>query len=250
MIHPARLAGLGRSLWLYYGVPGRLRATRQFHAQFIGPGDLCFDIGAHVGNRAWVWAGLGARVVALEPQPDFARIIRWLARRRPAIELVEAAAGARPGTLELHVSRRHPTVSTASRSFLDSVAGTPSFSRVRWDTRIEVPVTTLDALIAEHGRPAFVKIDVEGFEAEVLDGLSMPIPRLSFEWLAETIPTALACVDSLGRLGDYRFNVTVGEAQRFVLDRWVDEGMIRAWLEARPPDSGSGDVYARRDDDG
>jgi FkbM family methyltransferase len=211
----------------------------------IGPGDLCFDIGAHVGNRSWVWAGLGARVVALEPQPDLARIVRWLARRRPAIELIEAAVGPRPGTLELHVSRRHPTVSTASRSFLDSVTGAPSFRQVRWDDKIEVPVTTLDALIDRYGRPAFVKIDVEGFEAEVLEGLSVPLPALSFEWLAETIPTACTCVARLGRLGDYRFNATLGETQRFVLERWVERRTILAWLEARPRHSGSGDVYAR-----
>lgn len=241
----ARLAGFARSLWLYYGVPGRLRATRRFYRELIRPGDRCFDIGAHVGNRSWVWAGLGAKVVALEPQPDFARFVRWLARRRAGIELVEAAVGARPGMLTLHISRRHPTVSTASRSFLESVAGAPSFGGVHWDQAIDVPVTTLDALVARYGRPDFVKIDVEGFEGEVLDGLSVPPRTLSFEWLAETIPSALACVDRLLRLGDYRFNAVMGEAMRFEFDPWVDEAAIRDWLRARPPHGGSGDIYAR-----
>lgn len=239
----ARLTGLTRSLWLYYGVPGRLRATRRFYAQLIRPGDLCFDVGAHAGNRAWVWAGLGARAVALEPQPDFARWLRWLARRRCGIEVVEQALGPSAGTLTLNISRRHPTVTTGSSGFLKSVATAPAFRQVRWDRRVDVPMTTLDALVHQYGRPAFIKIDVEGFEAEVLAGLSTPVPSLSFEWLAETMPVALACVERLERLGPYRFNVSKGESMRFSLRDWVEADEIRRWL--RVQQSGSGDVYAR-----
>ncbi|HRF81237.1 MAG TPA: FkbM family methyltransferase, partial [Flavobacteriales bacterium] len=46
-----------------------------------------------------------------------------------------------------------------------------------WDRAIEVPVTTLDRLIDQYGRPAFVKIDVEGFEDEVLVGSEAIIQR-------------------------------------------------------------------------
>jgi FkbM family methyltransferase len=243
--HLARLIGLARSLWLYYGVPGRLWRTRRFYAQFVREGDLCFDVGAHVGSRAWVWSGLGARVVAIEPQPDFVAFLRWLFRNRPKVEVVEAAVAASPGRLTLRISRRHPTVTTASSQFLTSVAGAASFQGVRWQDSCEVEAVTLDALIARYGLPAFVKIDVEGFEAEALKGLSQPLPALSFEYLAETTKVALACVDRLEALGRYRYNVARGESMTFIAEPWLDAEGVRRWLAAQGPGSGSGDVYAR-----
>lgn len=245
MPDPARLIGLARSLWLYYGVPGRLRRTRRFYAQFVRQGELCFDVGAHVGSRTWVWSQLGARVVAIEPQPDFAAFLRWLFRHRPAVALVEAAIAAEPGRLRLRISRRHPTVSSASERFLGSVANATSFGDVRWQDSCEVEATTLDWLIWRYGVPSFVKIDVEGFEADALKGLSRPLPALSFEYLPETVEVALACIDRLEALGTYRYNVVRGESMVFVADRWLEPTDIRIWLAAQAPGSGSGDVYAR-----
>jgi FkbM family methyltransferase len=239
-----RAYGVLRSLLIYYAWPGRLAKTRAFYGALIGAGDLCFDIGAHVGNRSYVWSRLGAQVVALEPQPDFARFCRWLFKGK-SVEVVEAAAGAAPGVLELQISRRHPTVSTMSGKFLKSVDGAASFEQVRWDDSVEVEVLTLDQLIRRFGKPAFVKIDVEGFEPDVLAGLSEPVAALSFEYLAETIPIATACVDRLEELGRYRYNVSASEDMTYLFERWMDAAEIRAWLEARPANSGSGDVYAR-----
>lgn len=245
MRDPARLLGLARSLWLYYGVPGRLRRTRRFYAQFVHQGELCFDIGAHVGSRAWVFSRLGARVVAIEPQPDCAAFLRWLFRRRPAVALVEAAIAAAPGRLTLRISRRHPTVSSTSERFLGAVASAASFEGVRWQDSCEVEATTLDRLIWRYGVPSFVKIDVEGFEAEVLKGLSRPLPAVSFEYLPETAEVALACIDRLEALGSYRYNVARGESMTFLVAEWLEATDIRTWLAAQAPGSGSGDVYAR-----
>ena len=70
--------GLARSLAIYHAIPLRQGRMRRFYAAFVGVGDLVFDIGAHAGNRARAFAALGCRVVALEPQPDFARLLRTL----------------------------------------------------------------------------------------------------------------------------------------------------------------------------
>lgn len=241
-----RLLGLARSFWLYYGVPGRIGATRRFYRQFVGAGDLCFDIGAHVGNRSHAWLGLGARVVAVEPQPDFARILRLLFRNQKNLEVVEAGIASEPGTITLRLSRRHPTVTTASAGFIDAVASDPSFAAVRWDDEVVVPALTLDQLMGRFGLPAFVKIDVEGFEAEVLDGLSTPIPALSFEYLEATLPSALRCIDRLESLDSYIYNLSLGESLKLASPTWLEAKQMRAWLRFLPAGTASGDIYARR----
>jgi FkbM family methyltransferase len=240
-----RAWGLGRSLWMYYGEPGGGRRLDAFYGQFVRPGSLCFDIGAHVGNRARSFARLGARVVVLEPQPDLARFLRFLFRRDPRVLVRAEAVAASPGRVTLLVSPRTPTVTTGSPGFIAATARVPSFAWVRWDERVEVPATTLDALIADHGRPDFVKIDVEGMEHEVLAGLSQPLPALSFEFVPSALESALMSLDRLAALGPYRFNVSLGESLRLALPDWIDAATMGAWLRARPLEGDSGDVYAR-----
>jgi len=241
----AQAAGFGRSLLIYYGQPWRTAAMRRHYAALIAPGDLVFDIGAHVGNQTRVLARLGARVVAIEPQPQLARWLRWLFRADRRVTVVETALGARPGKASLYPSPRTPTVATLSSDWIASVGSARSFARVRWGAPIEVPVTTLDALIEQHGLPRFCKIDVEGFEAEILRGLWQPIPLLSFEYVPAAIAIACETVGLLAALGHYRFNLTVGERRAFRWPQWQETAATLAWLRARRPDERSGDVYAK-----
>ena len=246
----ARAMGFGRSLLIYYGQPWRIAAMRRHYAALIAPGDLVFDIGAHVGNQTRVLAGLGARVVAIEPQPQLARWLRWLFRREPRVVVVETALGARPGKASLYPSPRTPTVASLSSDWIASVGRSRSFARVRWGAPLDVPVTTLDALIERHGLPRFCKIDVEGFEAEILRGLSQPIPLLSLEYVPAATGIACEAVALLAALGSYRFNATVGEQRSFRWPNWQEPAAALAWLHARRPDERSGDVYARLESSG
>ncbi len=229
-------AGLARSLVIYRARPGRIARLARFYATLLQPGDLAFDIGAHVGNRARALHRAGARVVAVEPQ---AALHAFLARDLPRdITLLRQAVGATPGIAELAVSRLHPTVSSLVPG---RVAAGPGFGHVRWDAREPVEVTTLDALIAAYGVPRFIKIDVEGFEAEVLAGLTQPVAWITFEALPAAPLAARACLDRLAALGPYRFNLIVGEGDRFALD-WTDAAGLAAAL---PRLNRNGDIYAR-----
>ena len=238
------LFGLARSLWLYRR-PGRQRGLQRMYAPFVAQGDLVFDIGAHVGDRSLAFAALGARVVAFEPQPLLAAFLRRGLARRDRIELVEQALGAAPGVGELRVSRATPTVSSMNARWTRNIgARNPGFAGVRWDRRVEVPVTTLDRMIDIHGRPDFCKIDVEGHEADVLAGLSTPLPALSVEFVAGALDVAQACVDRLEQLGDYRFDFVIGEQREFQWGEWRSADAVREWLAGDADGVASGDLYA------
>lgn len=237
--------GLLRSLLIYRGVPGRRHLLARFYRQFIGPGDLCFDIGAHVGNRLQAWLDLGARVVAVEPQPQLAALLRHWYGDHAQVALVEQAVGAKPGTGRIYISQRHPTVSSLPRNWIDTVQRTEAFASVRWDAELEVQITTLDELIDQHGRPAFCKIDVEGYELEVLSGLSQPLPALSFETVAPAANLAIACIQRLEQLGVYEYNWSAGETQKLLSVSWLAPELMVARLRALAAEKGSGDVYAR-----
>jgi FkbM family methyltransferase len=237
------LAGLVRSLVIYRGQPWKQRRLAAFYGELLTPGDLCFDVGAHVGSRSRAMVKAGARVVALEPQPAFLDFLRRFVRS-PDIEIVGAAAGSESGRLTLHISRRHPTVTTMSRDWIDTVGKTKAFSSVDWDEAVEVPVTTLDALIETHGLPRFCKIDVEGLEPDILAGLSQPIPIVAFEYIPEALDGARACIDRLEALGRYRFNWVVGERHKFAEPHWLSAADMQVAL-TRASANGSGDIYAR-----
>lgn len=216
------------------------------HASFARADDLVFDIGAHVGDRTGSFLALGARVVALEPQPDVFRALRFLYGRCPRAVLHSAAAGSAEGKMSLHLNLRNPTVATLDTGFIRAASHAPGWKDQVWDQTVDVPVTTLDALIARHGVPDFIKIDVEGHEPAVLQGLHTAVPALSFEFTTIQRGAALACIGRLDALGRYAYNFTLGEEHVLQRTGWMDGAEICAVLERLPDAVNSGDVFARR----
>jgi FkbM family methyltransferase len=239
------LGGVLRSLRIYYGTPRRRRAMDRLYARFVAPGDLVFDIGSHVGDRIASFRRLGCRVVAVEPQPALIRTLRLLYGRDRAVTLLPVAVGADIGTVDLLLNLANPTVSTASRAFVAAARGAEGWAEERWTETLAVPMTTIDALIAEHGAPVFVKIDVEGFEGDALDGLSTALPAFSFEFTTIQTEVALRCLARCAALGRYEFNAALGESQTLQHETWLEQEDMAAWLSALPHAANSGDVYAR-----
>lgn len=237
--------GLGRSFDVYYRDAERQARMDRLNAIFVAPGQLAFDIGAHVGDRTASFRRLGARVVALEPQPRVFRALRLIHGSDLRVVLRPEAVGAQSGQITLYVNNDNPTVSTASTELVLAAPTAPGWMEQVWDGRLTVPVVTLDQLVAAHGVPDFIKIDVEGHEAEALMGLSAPLPALSFEITMIQRAVARACIARLSALGRYEFNLSLGEEHRLRHDVWLDAQELLAVLAALPDAANSGDVYAR-----
>ena len=243
-----RAMGMARSLLIYHAIPGRQRRLRRLYRQFVTPGDLVFDLGAHVGNRTRAFRALDCRVVALEPQPDCAQVLRALFRRAHGVTVVESAVGATGGPLQLTINERHPTLSTAADGWREDRERDPRFANIRWNRTVRVASTTLDGLIARFGEPAFVKIDVEGSEPDVLAGLGRPLASLSFEYLPGALDAVHACVARLAALGRYRYNWSPGESFELAAPAWLTGEQLAAVLATNAARRCSGDVYVRLDE--
>jgi FkbM family methyltransferase len=250
-VRPAGLAGLRgvlRSVAIYRLRPRHHAGLVRLYRPFVPAGGLAFDIGAHVGDRTRAFRALGAHVVAVEPQVAAMRVLRLLHDRDPGVALVPEAVGAAPGEALFSVNSRNPTVSTLSAEFVAGTAGAPGWHGQRWDHAARVRVTTLDRLIAAHGVPDFVKIDVEGHEAAALAGLSPANApsALSFEVLTALRPAGLAALDGAAALGYRRFRLSLGESHGFAAG-WTDADGMRSTLRTLPEAANSGDVYAVAD---
>ena len=232
-----------RSLRVYYGHRKRAAAMDRLYREFVKPGDLVFDVGAHVGDRIGAFRRLGASVVAVEPQPALVLTLKLIYGRDSKVTVVHSAVGRSAGTTTMMINVDNPTISTASRSFIAASDGAAGWEGQAWERSIEVGVTTLDVLMAAHGRPKFIKIDVEGFEAEALAGLTQRVDALSFEFTTIQPDVARACLDRCAALGFTRFNAALGESQE--LGAWRPASEMTGWLHALPHAANSGDIYAR-----
>lgn len=176
--------------------------------RLVNPGELVFDIGANVGEFTRAFLSISCDVVAVEPQAEVAAHIPEQAT------VVVKAVGAQPGRRTFFACAASPALSTFSTLVRDCA---PPMAAGGFIDR-EVDVTTMDELIAEHGVPAFAKIDVEGWEPEVLAGLSQPLRALSFEVHNFQPAKAQVCISRLDELGDYSYLYAPGES--FELEPW------------------------------
>jgi len=217
---------------------------QSFYKQFMQPGDLVYDVGANIGNRTEVFLDLGAKVVAIEPQPNCVAKLRQKFEYNPQCAILQLALGSREGMSTLNLTRT-TTIASMNAEWIATVKKR-RFKKYNWDEHIEVKTATLDCLMRIYGTPTFIKIDVEGYEYEVLKGLSQPVKALSFEFVPEIIKIATDCVAHLSSLGVYEFNWSQGESMHFEFPEWLNAPKIKTLLIQTQGSSIFGDVYARQ----
>jgi len=229
----------------------RLNQTEQsqlaFYSQFISKRDLVFDVGANVGSRSKLFLNLGAKVIAFEPQPELCEHLTQHLRNHTRFTLMPIGLGLNTSVVKLRISDAH-VLSSMSNRWIDSTTQSGRFSSYKWDNSIDVKVDTLDNMIYKFGIPKFVKIDVEGYELEVLQGLTHQIKYFSFEFTAEDIDATLCCTNHLDKLGPYFFKFSKGESLTFEMNEWKSiECFNKSLLKLVNDDNRAwGDIYAMK----
>jgi FkbM family methyltransferase len=218
----------------------------KFYSSFLKKDDLCFDVGANVGNRIEPLLKVGARVVAIEPQESC--ITQLKDKFGDKIKLVTSGLGEKEGVMDFYICDAS-TISSFSKDWIDAVK-IGRFKNNEWNKIIKTPITTLDNLIKEYGKPDFIKIDVEGFELEVLKGLHSSIRLISFEYtVPEQVTKAISCIELINGLkGDIECNYSIGESMEFALDKWISyEEMIKHIQTEEFIKTDFGDIYVRNE---
>lgn len=221
------------------------RKMRALYSPFIRPGDVVFDIGAYMGFYAEIFNELGARVIALEPNPDcYAKLKRKACSRDMFVE--NCAAGDAPGVVDLHVCRENPTISTVTNEWYEAAQRSPLHHANTWAGTLQVRVVTLDQLAERFGVPTFVKIDAEGFDDHVIAGMSFGPNALTFEFNGEILRVARHCLQSPVLSTNYEFNCVFGMDMRFASEKWMQAHELTNYLEKFTGQAVYGDVFARR----
>jgi FkbM family methyltransferase len=220
-------------------------------SQFVSPGDLVFDVGANMGDYVDVLLRIGAKVCAVEPNSFCVDEIKSLYGNNPNLVIIDYALGSSEGegTMYLGGSGMH-NVSTMSEEWKEKAQTRPGLNKAGWDNQIKVEIKTLDHLIAAYGVPKFCKIDVEGFEYEVLKGLNQPLPMISLEYTPWRMEPSILCIDHLSNLGSCEFNITMNRSRKNVgqlhFNEWVDKGTIIDLLNNDVRDTNTvGDLYIK-----
>jgi FkbM family methyltransferase len=222
----------------------------RFYGAMLKPGALVFDVGANRGDYAEVFLGLATTVVGVEPHPVCKHELLSLFGKNPKFILEPVALGPEVCDMELYLGEGGmDNVSTLSDEYRKTAVQLPGLAAAKLTNHITVQVDTLDRLIERHGVPDFCKIDVEGFELQVLSGLSKALPLVQFEYQPWLINLAVDCLNRLSALGDYEFNLTAAKGrddQPSLAMSWMSKEALMTILRGRvASESLTGDLFAR-----
>lgn len=214
----------------------------EHYRQFVSQGDLVFDVGANLGERTKVFRALGAKVIAIEPTSYCVNYLKKLFSDDSKVTVVPYALGDNEGAGEISINEKLPVLSTMSSKWSTESRFSKDY---KWERKETITITTMDNLIQQYGIPSFCKIDVEGFELQVLTGLHSKIKMISFEFMYEFLEDALKCIDQLEKNGSVILNFNIAENMDFHLLNWSSKAELKNGITDLNDKKLWGDIYAK-----
>ena len=221
-----------------------LRSRQTFYSSFIPKDAIVFDIGANWGNRSEVFLSIGAKVIALEPLNHCYQYLKYKFMFEKCT-VINKGVGSSNRIQPLYKPESADTIASFSTDFIEKTE--TRFGDKKWKVVSEMEIVTLDSLIEKYGSPSFIKIDVEGYELDVLQGLSQKTNIICFEFtLPELHEQLVECLNSLSNLGLYSCNYAIGETTNFNLEKWISKDHLLAEIETfKEKNITWGDVYIK-----
>jgi FkbM family methyltransferase len=222
----------------------RVKKEKAFYKQFISKNSLVFDIGANHGQKAKTFLFIGAKVIAVEPQIECVQDLKKNLGSHKNLTIIEKGVGEKEEVKTMFISAGSDMASTFSEDWKNSRFE----SMVNWDQKRAIELTTLENLISHYGIPDFCKIDVEGFETEVLKGLKSKIKVIGFEFAEESLLSCFEALEILENIGFNEFNIS--KEEKFVLEfsKWMSKEEFLKFLEEECDVNRKefwGDIYCR-----
>ena len=227
---------------LFYWPKERIaeRKIFQIYSHLIRSGDLVFDIGANKGTMTKMFLRLGAKVISVEPNPDCVKLLKNKFKNNKNVIIVNKGLSNKKGKLDFFICEKADEVSTFSKDWKKG-----RYSYLEWNKKIKVDITTLNEMIKRYGRPAFCKIDVEGYELNVLKGLKSKIPFISFEFHKEFVKDTEKCIQLLSNLGATQFNFSDHTDPHLNMEKWLNSQELFNFLKKTPNKDLGGDIYIK-----
>lgn len=218
----------------------------KFFKRFIDKDNLCFDIGAWEGEYTELFLRLGARVVSVEPQIRCFKKLELFLNDNDKVKLLNKAIGEKKGLGEIVLTKYQTQKSTISQDFIKK----SRHSEIcKWEETQPIKITTLDSLIKKFGTPKFCKIDVEGYEAQVIKGLTQKIPIISFEFHKELLYIVEECLNHLNKIGEIKSNCVINpEKYKFSYKNWMNPEELLYNLKQKHNEFIRGDIYVKYED--
>jgi FkbM family methyltransferase len=172
---------------------------------------LLFDIGANAGHYADANAAKYDKMILVEANPQLCRALQDKYRHNPRF-MVENRLVSKDKNVPFYLCPNHTFSTAAIRWTKES-----RFVHMeKWHPSPEpIACVTVDELVKTHGKPTYIKIDVEGYEYNVLQSMTEKYCPLAFEWAEELVDEIFLSLDYLASLGYQEFAVQHADAYMY-----------------------------------
>jgi FkbM family methyltransferase len=172
--------------------------------------DLIFDIGANRGlfTDKCLNNHPNVKIIAVEPNPNLYLFLNKKYEGNNNIIVLDNVVSSSDGqAIDFYISNTD-TISTASKEWITESRFTNQY---RWGQAIKINSISLDKLIKDYNIPNLIKIDVEGYELEVISGLTSKVNEICFEWAEEQYLRINQTCEHLMNIGYTEFGYIEGD---------------------------------------
>lgn len=187
---------------------------------------VIFDVGANEGFISCFFLEKKFKVIAIEPDRRNQKVLLARFENKAHFKLIKKGVSDEQKIAPFFIHKRNSSLNTFSPKWKESIESKnqdDGFS----EKQEFIELTTLDQIIEEEGIPSFIKIDVEGHELEVINGLNTKIPLLSFEAnFPEFKEETNLIIEKLKKIdSECEFNFSMG--YNLVLPQFVDKSVLK-----------------------